>query len=577
MSTNQIKGKKYLWRLKECNESASRQIAFDHNLSLPIAQVLYSRGIKTSEQIYSYLFSSFEKDVFNASLFKDAARAVERVNKAIEQQEKILVFGDYDVDGITSTALLLVCLLPLGADINFFLPNRKRDGYGLSEKFVKKAADNKYDLVITVDNGITAYKAAKLAHDLGVDLIITDHHRPHGELPKATAIIDANQDDCSYPYKDLAGVGVIFKIVNLLYEQKGLKLPDKVYELLMLGTVADVAPLTGENRFWVRFGLGKVNKQKSISLQALAQNGRLNKEKFDSMDVGFMLAPQLNALGRLADPRDAVRFLVSSDFFEVNRIGRMLGQINEERKKIDRKIYSEIECAIEEKRINLESENVIIAASQNWQAGVIGLVAGRLTQNYGRPTLLFHLDKDGILKGSCRSIPEFNIFDALQECEDLLLSFGGHSFAAGLKLRQENLPELKQRLENKIASELTPEDLKPKIELDASLELPELKGNLLDDMQKLEPFGNQNEQPAFLIKNVTLQRAPVLLKEKHVKCFVFAQGVLKPVIFFNRPDLYSFFNQIQDQSFDLAAYVSKNEWEGRVNIELQGLDVAIEE
>jgi len=571
-----FKGRKYLWKIKDQDKAVVQTIAYDFSLSFPIAQTLCARGFTKKEQINSYLFSSLKKDVHDAKLFKDADCALSRLIQAIDKKEKILVFGDYDVDGITSTALLLVALLPLEANINFYLPNRAKDGYGLSQKFVKKAVDNKYDLIITVDNGITAHDAADLAQSLGIDLIITDHHRPHGGLPKAIAIVDANQDDCSYPYKELAGVGVIFKIVDLLYKKLEKTMPDKVYELLMLGTVADVAPLTGENRFWVKHGLCKSNKQKSIALAVLAQNSKLNKKLIDSLDIGFSIAPQLNALGRLDDPRQAVEFLISSDKKEVARIGHILFQMNEDRKKVDRKIYQEIEYAIEEKRINLDKENVIIAASPHWPAGVIGLVAGKLMQNYGKPAFLFHIDKRGLLKGSCRSIPEFNIFDALEENKKLLISFGGHSFAAGLSLRKSDLPELKENLENKIAKELTPEDLRPKIEIDATLELPELTKQMLCDLQRLEPFGNQNRQPVFLVKNVTLQSAPMLLKDQHLKCFVFADGVLKPIIFFNRPDLYSVLNNIGDKSFHIACYVTKNEWNDRVSIELQGLDICLE-
>jgi single-stranded-DNA-specific exonuclease len=573
--TKTIKGQKFLWSLKNFDESAVRSISYDHNLSLPIANVLFSKGFKSSEQINSFIFPSFEKNVFNASLLKDSGIAVERIIRAIQKKEKILVFGDYDVDGITSSALLLVALLPLGANINFYLPNRITDGYGLSSKIVKKAASNSYTLIITVDNGITAHAAAQVASEHGIDLIITDHHRPHADLPKAIAIIDANRSDCSYPYKELAGVGIIFKIVSMIYEQKNLALPDKVYELLMLGTVADVAPLTIENRFWVQYGLSKVNKKKSLAINVLAQNNGLNKALFNSLDVGFMLAPQLNALGRLSDPRQAVEFLISADSKKVEEIGAMLKRLNEQRKKIDKKIYDDIEFAIFEKSIDLEKENVIIAASSDWPAGVIGLVAGKLTQNFGRPTLLFHLDDRGVLKGSCRSIPEFDIFKALSKCKDILLSFGGHSFAAGLKLNKENLPELKARLEDLVAQELSPEDLTPKINLDAVLEFTDLKTNFLGDLQRLEPFGNQNEQPVFLIENVTLLNQPTILKDKHVKCSLFSQGVIKPIIFFNRPELYSVFNQIGDKSFHVAACVVKNEWDGRVSVELQGEDVAL--
>jgi len=570
-----IQGKKFLWKIKNTDEAMIRNIAYDHNLSYPIAQTLFSRGLKEVEQIRSFLFSSFEKDVASPSLFKGAQVAVERIIKAIKNKEKILIFGDYDVDGVTSTALILLALLPLGAQINFCLPNRERDGYGLSCKFVEKAVESGYKLIITVDNGISAIEAAQKAFELKIDLIITDHHRPQENLPKALAIVDPNQEDCSYPYKHLAGVGISFKIISLLYEKKSLKLPDKVYELLMLGSVADVVPLTGENRFWVRFGLNKINKTKSLAINCLMQNSYLSKSILSSLDVGFMISPQINALGRLDDPRQAVKFLVSSDKVEVERIGRILKRMNEERKLVEKQIYLEIESAILDKRIDLDQENLIIAASSDWPSGVIGLVAGKLAHNFGKPAILFHVEKNGILKGSCRSIEKFNIFNALDENKDLLISFGGHSFAAGLKLKQQNLSKLKVRLEEKIKKELKQQDLTPCLQIDANLELQDMKQKLLHDLEQLEPFGNQNEQPLFLIKDLSLLKKPSILKDRHVKCFVFSQGVIKDLIFFNRPELHPHLSEMGDKVFDVAAYVVKNEWNGKINIELQGLDLAV--
>lgn len=569
-------GQKYQWTLPKVDEDAARALACAHNLSIPIAQILYARGYTTSQALNAFLFSSLEKDVAHPSLLLDAEKAALRILKAIEQQEKILIFGDYDVDGITASSLMLAALMPLGANINYFLPSRQKDGYGLSVDAVTKAHLNGYQLIITVDNGITAIEAANKAHDLGVDLIITDHHRPQEELPKALAIINPNQTACAYPFKDLAGVGVIFKVIALIYEIKGIEtLPTKLYELLMLGTIADVAPLLGENRFWVRHGLTQVSKNQSHALTVLSNNVNLMKSTYSSLDIGFMIAPQINALGRMSNPREAVKFLISSDRPEVERIGLILKTMNDDRKKLERSIYEEIDGAILNKSIDLNTEHVLVAASSNWPPGLIGLIAGKLMQNYGRPTLLFHID-NGIAKGSCRSIPEFNIFDALKANEDLLISFGGHSFAAGLKVTLENLPKLKERLEQRLLSFVSPADLVPKVTLEAQIELPELNGKCWSDLEQLEPFGNQNPQPAFLIKNVTLLKQPNLLKDKHIKCTIFSQGIIKPVIFFNRPELYSVLTQLQDKPFHIAAYVTKNEWGGTARIELQGIDIAIE-
>jgi len=568
-----IHGQRFVWKIKDSDKDAVSSIASNHNVSFPVAQSLYARGLISKEEVNSFLFVS-EDSIGDARLLKDSESAVKRILQAIEYKEKVLIFGDYDVDGITSTSLLLVALIPLGAKINYYLPNRLKEGYGLSVDAVRKAKDNGYSLIVTVDNGVTAIEAAKVAKSLGIDLIITDHHRPKEDLPISYALVDPNQSDCKYPNKDLAGVGVIFKLVTLIYEIKNKKLPDKIYELLMLGIVADMVPLYKENRFWVRHGLKSLNDRKSFSIKVLEGNVNLKKGALTSLDIGFMIAPQINALGRLDDPREAVKFLISSSVNDVRMIGEKLKMMNEERKSVERKISDEIETLLLKKIIDISKENVIMASNADWPSGVIGLAAGKFSRNYGKPTFLFHEKAKGILAGSCRSIPEFDIFNALTESKDLLISFGGHSFAAGLSLKKENVTELKERLEEKIRKDLKVDILQPRLDVDAECQLSEMTKKLLEDLENLEPFGNSNEQPNFVFKDLTLLHAPTILKDKHVKCSVFSHGVIKPVIFFNRPDLIPFFNSISDKPFHIAGNVMKNEWNDQVRIEIKGLDVA---
>lgn len=573
-----LQGERYFWKLPKDDQDDKKivlDLALSCNLSVPIAQVLVERGLSSKDKVEDFLFTTFEKDVASSSLMKDAQKAVDRIIKAIEYKEKILIFGDYDVDGITSSALMIICLLDLGADVNFFLPNRVKDGYGISAKVVERAAKNNYKVIITVDNGITAFKAAQKASEVGVDLIITDHHRQHAKIPQAFAVVNPNRNDCEYPFKDLAGVGVAFKILSLLYEKKGLEMPAKAYELLLLGTIADVVPLVGENRFWVSHGLRYVNKIESYSLKVLKRNSRFIKPSLSSMDIGFSITPQINALGRLEDPRQGVKFLIGSDKKEVEQVGRILFELNQARRQIERSILQEIKDEIENKNIDLDKENVIIAASRSWPPGVIGLVASRLVSAYGKPTLLFHLTKNGMAKGSCRSIPEFNIFEALQKSSDLIDTFGGHAFAAGLALKVDNIPKLKEKLEDIVSQELTELDLQQKIVLDAQVDLSELNKKFIADMDLLEPFGNKNMQPLFYVKNVVQVQKPTLLKDEHVKLSVFSDGVIKPVIFFNRPELYNKLLSHGDEPFDIAANVVQNHWNGRVNIELIGQDIFI--
>jgi single-stranded-DNA-specific exonuclease len=577
MMQKTVRGEKYIWFLPHEQNKQAADIASAYNLSIPIAQTLLSRGFDDQRAIDAFLFSSYEKDVADVRRMKDAEKAVDRILHAIQHKEKIIICGDYDVDGVTSSALMMICLLPLGAEVNFFLPHRVKNGYGLSSEIVQRAADNCYKLMITVDNGITAFEPARLAKKLGIDLIITDHHKPHAELPDAFAIINPNQDGCTYPYKLFAGVGVAFKILSLLYERIGKEMPRKAYELLLLGTIADVVPLTGENRFWVRHGLSCVNKIESISLRALKNNGKVTKETLSATDIGFSIAPQINALGRLEDARQGVRFLIGSNQQEVTAVAAILLELNETRKTIERTIFQEVVNYIEAGNVDLVKERCIIASSNTWPPGVIGLVASRVMFAYGRPAILLHETKSGVLKGSCRSIPEFDMFSALEKSRDLLEQFGGHPAAAGLSIKKVNLPRLKERLEELLAVQLTPDDLMQKIKLDAAVNLSDLTSKFIADMTHLEPFGHGNSTPSFYVKDVVQIQKPKMLKDLHIKTLVFSDGVIKPVMFFNRPALYERLVAHGHDPLSIAAHVTENHWNGRTSIELTGVDVSFGE
>ncbi|MBP6869722.1 single-stranded-DNA-specific exonuclease RecJ [Candidatus Babeliales bacterium] len=569
-----IQGRKYLWRLPQTQHDLVMQIAADYNLSFPLAQTLVARGFVDKKQLQDFLLVSKDISVHDPALMKDASKAVVRLLQAIEHKEKILIFGDYDVDGITSSSLVMTAMMPLGANVNFFLPNRARDGYGLSTKVVERAAANGYKIILTVDNGTTAFAPAARAKELGIDVIITDHHRPHGKVPDVFALVNPHQEDCNYPYKYFAGVGVAFKLMTLLYQEKNMELPDKVIELLLLGTVADVVPLTGENRYWVRYGLAHINRHESYALKVLKTNNKFVKPAIGSLDIGFMLTPQINALGRLDDPRQGVQFLIGSNEADTDRIGKLLWQLNQARKEIENEIFQDVKAQIDSNAIDVSKENVIVAASANWATGVIGLVASRLVGAYGKPTLLFHLTKDGLAKGSCRSIAEFSIFDGLVENAHLIETFGGHAQAAGLAIKIENLAQLKENLEKKVAAELTEFDLQQKLRIDAHAKLPDFSHKFITDMAHLEPFGHQNSQPYFYIKDVVLVQRPTLMKDLHVKCVIFADGVIKPLVFFNRPELFEQLIAQGDEPFDVVAQVMENYWNGRTTVELQGIDIA---
>jgi len=569
------KGLRCVWKLSHSDTELCQKLSKKFGISLPVTRILVSRGINNPEEISRFLFSNFERDVACSTKLKDAQKAADRIELAISKNEKILLFGDYDVDGMTSVAIAMLSLVPIGAKVNYFLPHREKDGYGISPKAVARAAEAGYGLIITVDNGTTAHQAALKAKEVNIDLIVTDHHQPKEALPEVFALVNPHQPDCHYPKGNFCGAGVIFKLICLIYQRRGLSLPKKVYELLMLGTVADVVPMDVENRYWVRNGLAGLKKNMSYSFFYMAQNAGLNPEKefWSAQDIGFFIAPQLNALGRLENPRDAVKFLVSSEKEVVEDVGRRLKLINDRRKKIDREIFAQIDRKIKQGSIDLNKERVIMAADKAWPPGVIGLVAGKLMNTYSRPTFLFHLTSQGLAKGSCRSIEQFNVFRALEESKDLLLSFGGHSCAAGLSLVANNLPELKARLERMVSAQVDDSDLVPSLKVDSCLSLCEVGKNLLHDIRMLEPFGNSNPIPFFLIEGVVLVKRPELLKDAHLKCLIFSQGVVKPVMFFNQPELFELFIKNQENPFDLVASIHGNEWGGRTSIDFIGLDV----
>lgn len=576
MTENFINGSKYRWKLPNNSNSNTTMLAGKFNLSVPIIQTLFTRGYDNVESIERFLFSDRERDIAHPSLLKDSKKTIKRLIKAIKNQEKILICGDYDVDGITASALMLSCLLPLKASINFYLPNR-HEGYGLSAKTIERAHKNNYKVVITVDNGITSFEAASKAKELGIDLIITDHHKPHKFLPKAYTIVNPQQKNCLYPYKNFAGVGVVFKLMTLLYEEIKLPLPKNIYELLLLGTVADVVPLTGENRFWVRHSLNFTKEETSIALKVLKQGARITKSSLSANDIGFFITPQLNALGRLEDPRDGVKFLIGSNVEETEKIGKALVNLNETRKAIEKTIVSEIEKKIE--TFDITKEKAIVESSEKWPMGIIGLAASRIVNTYNRPTFLFHLSEDGIAKGSARSVQNFNLFNALTEVEDMLISFGGHATAAGLSLKAELLPKFKERMEEIISKKLKEEDFQPSLALDAEISLREVTNKFAQDLNYLEPFGCENPTPTFLLRDVSVVGETNLFKDSHVKCTVFSEGVIKPVIFFNRPDLFKILNKTKtdfnEGTCNLAVQIIENSWNGDIKIELQGVDIEI--
>lgn len=461
-----------------------------------MVQLLHNRGIKEKEEINKFLYPSLE-DLHSPFLMKGMEEATERILKAVSRREKILIYGDYDVDGITATSLLLLFLSEIGALAYFYIPEREKEGYGLNKRAIDKAVQKGVNLIITCDCGISSFKEVEYAKTRGLEVIITDHHRVRDIIPSCI-VIDPEQPDCTYPFKKLAGVGVAFKLIQGLSEKFSYKKIDvtKYLDLVTIGTIADIVPLRGENRTLVKLGLQCLKETDNIGLKALISVSGLSEKKIGEEEIGFILAPRINACGRLSLARKGVQLLLSTSFEDAYKLAYQLNKENIHRQKIQKRICQEAEEILPE-----EKDLVIVLGKKGWHPGVIGLAASSIKEKYFRPTLIFSLNGE-TARGSARSIPDFSIFDALEECEDLLISFGGHKMAAGMEIRIENIDKLKERLNNIARKKLSSVDLIPSFFIDAKVSLRELKERVFKELEFLCPYGLENPAPLFLAENL---------------------------------------------------------------------------
>jgi len=534
-----------------------------YGLPLPIAQVLSARGISPKESP-AFLEPRLEylNDPF---LMRDMDKAVERIITAVKESQKIMVHGDYDVDGVTSLSLLYRNLTSIGLNVIPYIPDRFTEGYGLSRQGIEKAKEEGISLIITVDCGITALEEIEMARKYGIDVIVTDHHEPRETLPEATAIINPKVDN--YPFKDLAGVGVAFKLLEALYRKLSLNLNHLYWDLdlVALGTVADIVPLVKENRVFVHFGLKILEKSKKAGIKSLKSVTGLNG-KVKPWHISFVLAPRLNAAGRLNHAIEAFKLLSTRDGLEALQLARELDKTNKERQGIERKILSEAEKMV--RRMDLDEDWVIVLGSEDWHEGVIGIVASKLVEQYNRPTILLSFT-GGIGKGSGRSIQNFNLFNALLDLEKYLLSFGGHKMAAGLRLEKENLQDFRQAL-NKLAKErLKKEYFKPELYIDGEIRLPDINQDILSIYRKLSPFGMGNPQPVFVVKNVTVKNDIRVMKDRHISFTLKQEQIERRAIAFDAMDKREIIQSGKPLNF--AVQVSENNRNGE--IEFKVLDV----
>lgn len=560
------------WNLKRSDVLKQKILSDSLNVSPIIAQLLINRGLSEVNQARAFLKGGIS-ELYDPFLMDGMRESVHRIKEAIEKKEKVLIHGDYDVDGITAVSLLIFTLKDFGIEPSYYIPDRITEGYGLGPAGVEEAVKIGASLVITVDCGISSLEEVKALNSYGIDVIITDHHEASQVLPPAFSIINPHKEDCAYPDKNLSGVSIAFKLCEALYSGSDSKNIWKHLDLVSLGTISDVAPLLGENRILVKEGLRLLkNGASNIGVRALVEASGLKKKNFGSFEIGFILGPRINAIGRLGSADAAVELLVTDDAKIAATLAKRLNEANRERQKIEGSTLKEALSKIE-KDINFKEHKVIVLHNENWHAGVIGIVASRISDRFYRPTILVSI-KDGIGRGSGRSIQGFHLFEALMDCGDLLREYGGHRYACGLTVLEENLARFKNTINDIADGVLTGEDLVPRLDIDMDIALSSLDHKLLEDLSELEPFGEHNPRPVFCSKNLRLTRPLRVIKGEHIKLWV-TDGVKNfEAIGFGlakEEDIASALKRSPE--IDIAYTVSLNTWQGLDSIQLNIEDI----
>ena len=567
------------------------------NIDENLATLLVQRGITNYEEAKTFFRPSLSQ-LHDPFLMKDMDKAVERIIRAINDGEKVLVYGDYDVDGTTAVAVVYTYLKPFfkKKKIEFYIPDRYEEGYGISIKGIDYAAKNGFKLVIALDCGIKAVERIEYANSKGVDFIICDHHRAGDVIPNAVAVLDAKRPDCNYPYDELSGCGVGFKLVTAL-SMKGYGTIEDVYELLdflAVSIAADIVPITGENRVLAYFGLKQLNKKPRPGIEAILQHANIYRRDEDQLDedenvltreltisdLVFLIGPRINAAGRIAKASDSVRLLIADKKEHAEKLAASINDLNDERREFDNRITEEALGMIDADQ-ELKDAKSTVVFNERWHRGVIGIVASRLTDYYYRPTIVL-TRANGLVTGSARSIKSFDIYDAIDHCSDLLEHFGGHKYAAGLSMKPENLPEFRRRFEEYVSEHLVDEDFVPELEVDLKINFSDITSKFMRILNQFAPFGPGNMAPVFWTDNVIdAGGSRPVGGHRHLKLTVSQvgdaeQGVAPfSGIAFQKGDL---FNRIHDgEPFSICYHLEYNTWQGKTNLQLNVKDIKFAE
>lgn len=557
------------WILQQADNVKKEKLMKELNITSLVAALLVNRGIDSPEEASAFLYGK-EQTFHDPFSLIGMDIAVSRINEAIKKSEPILIFGDYDADGVTSTSVMMMTLQELGANVQYYIPNRFTEGYGPNEQAFRHAAENGVKLIITVDTGISAIHEANVAKELGVDLIITDHHEPGPVLPDALAIIHPKLENSPYPFRDLAGVGVAFKLAHALLG----KMPEHLLELAAIGTIADLVPLIGENRLIAKRGIDYLKRTSNLGLQALLQQTKTDPSAINEESIGFLIGPRLNAAGRLDSADIAVDLLLTRDSYEAQTIAEEIEELNKQRQAIVNEIAAEAIKEVEEK-YPIEENAVIVVGKPGWNAGVIGIVASKLVDRFYRPAIVLSMDEEkGLAKGSARSIVGFDLFQNLSTCRDILPHFGGHPMAAGMTLSLKDVDLLRDRLNQLANEQLSEEDFIPVTQLDGEMELSEVDLAAIEEMQLLSPFGVNNPKPRIKLKDSNIaQMKKIGADQNHLKLVLEENGVSLDGVGFGLGHLY---DEVSPHSkLSVIGEIAINEWNNmrKPQIFLQDLSV----
>lgn len=535
-----------------------------------MAKILVNRGVEDANVARAFLDPQME-DLIDPFTMRDMTEASARIWKAIDADEQIMVHGDYDVDGVTSTALLVRTLGALGARVRFYIPNRLEEGYGISHEAIDGCVAQGTTLLISVDCGITATEETLYATENGVDVVITDHHQP-GVLPEAVAVVNPKRPDCDYPFKELSGVALAFKLADAVYRDRQID-PEPVYknmDLVALGCAADIVPLVGENRILVSNGLRRMERTENEGLKALLRGAKLTGRRLGTGPLIFVLAPRINALGRMGSAMDAVTMLTTDDPDQAVEIAEVLETQNRVRRQVDDRMYREAVELVEQES-NLASARALVLASDSWHPGVIGIVASRIAERIHLPTVLISLDGDRG-KGSARSIPGFDLYEAVSRCQEHLVAFGGHKYAAGLTIDRVQVDAFREALVTVAEERMLPEDLTPRLEIDDEITLDQIDRRMVEMLRRFAPFGPQNPRPVMVSRAVEVVGAPSVVGRNHLRFKARQNGSVLDCIGYNLGHL-TYRLTPGEANLDMAYVIEENEWRGRKDIQLRISDL----